>query len=249
MSKLAGRVAVITGAGSGIGRATALLFAGEGARVCLLDLSLETCSETAKMVGQSGGESLALRCDVSDEAEVISSVRRSIEHFGRIDVLVNNAAIELALPATETTVEDWERVQAVNLRGVFLCSKQAIPEMRRAQGGSIVNVASANALVGVPKHAAYSAAKGGVVALTRQLALDYGREGIRVNCVCPTTTDTPMVRAVTDEVALQAIVDRHPLPRLCRAEDVANAVLFLASDDARCVTGVILPVDCGWTAQ
>lgn len=247
--RLDGKAALITGGGSGIGRSMAGLFAAEGARVAVMDWNQETGAETARMVKESGGEALAIHGDVSEEADAESAVRQTVEAFGRLDILVNDAAIELEARATETTAADWDRVQAVNLRGVFLCCKHAIRHMQRQGGGAIVNIASANALVAVPAHAAYSAAKAGVIGLTRQLALDYGPDNIRVNCVCPTTTDTPMVRAVADDAALQAIARKHPLRRICQPEDIAYATLFLASDEARCITGAVLPVDAGWTAQ
>lgn len=247
--RLDAKVALITGAGSGIGRSTALVFATEGAKVAVLDWSREAGAGTARIVQEQGGKAFAICGDVSQEPDMEAAVRQTVEAYERLDILVNNAAIEFAAGATETSVEDWDRVQAINLRGVFLCCKHAIPVMQRQGGGAIVNVASANALVAVPAHAAYSAAKGGVVSLTRQLALDYGPDNIRVNCICPTTTDTPMVRAATDERALREIAEKHPLRRIAKPEDIAYAILFLASDEARCITGVLLPVDAGWTAQ
>lgn len=247
--RIAERVALVTGAGSGIGRCTVLLFASEGPKVALLDRNREAAADAARPVREQGGEAVAIHGDVSQESDVQAAVRGMLDAFGRLDILVNNAAIEFAARATDTAVEEWDKVQAINLRGVFLGCKLTIPHMQRQGGGAIVNIASANALVGVPAHAAYSAAKGGVVSLTRQLALDYGPDNIRVNCVCPTTTDTPMVRATTDEAALDEIAQRHPLRRIAQPEDIAYAALFLVSDEARCITGVVLPVDAGWTAQ
>jgi NAD(P)-dependent dehydrogenase (short-subunit alcohol dehydrogenase family) len=247
--RLRDKVALITGAGSGIGRATALLFAAEGAKVAVLDRQQETAAEAARLIAEGGGEAIVLVADVSREEDVAAAVAATVARFSRLDVLVASAGIDLFVRATDTKLEDWERVQSVDLRGVFLCCKHAIPQMERQGGGAIVTLSSVNGLVGVPVHAAYAAAKGGVIALTRQLAVDYGPANVRVNCVCPTTTDTPMVRAIANDAILETLGRMHPLRRIAQAEDVAYAALYLVSDEARCVTGVVLPVDCGWTAQ
>ena len=247
--RLRGKVALITGAGSGIGRATALLFAAEGAKVGALDLHQDTAAETARLVEEAGGEAIALAADVSREEDVAAAVETTVARFGRLDVLVASAGIDLFARATDTKLEDWERIQSVDLRGVFLCCKHSISHMERQGGGSIVTLSSVNGLVGLSVHAAYAGAKGGVIGFTRQLAVDYGPANVRVNCICPTTTDTPMVRAFTNDAILETLSGMHPLRRIAQAEDVAYAALYLASEEARCVTGVILPVDCGWTAQ
>jgi NAD(P)-dependent dehydrogenase (short-subunit alcohol dehydrogenase family) len=248
--RLRDKVALITGAGSGIGRATALLFAAEGAKVAALDSNRETATETARLVDEGGGgKAIALAADVSREEDVAAAVEATVARFGRLDVLVASAGIDLFARATDTKLEDWERIQSVDLRGVFLCCKHAIPQMERQGGGAVITLSSVNGLVGVPVHAAYAAAKGGVIGLTRQLAVDYGPANVRVNCICPTTTDTPMVRAIANDTILETLARMHPLRRIAQAEDVAYAALYLASEEARCVTGVILPVDCGWTAQ
>jgi NAD(P)-dependent dehydrogenase (short-subunit alcohol dehydrogenase family) len=201
------------------------------------------------MVEEAGGEAIALTADVSREEEVMAAIGATAARFKRLDVLVASAGIDLFVRATDTKLEDWERVQSVDLRGVFLCCKHAIPHIERAGGGAVVTLSSVNGMIGVPVHAAYAAAKGGIIALTRQLAVDYGPANVRVNCICPTTTDTPMVRAFTNDAILETLARMHPLRRIAQAEDVAYAALYLASDEARCVTGVVLPVDCGWTAQ
>lgn len=227
----------------------ASLFAAEGAAVAVIDRDEQGGEETVRAIRQQGHEALFIEADVSREPDIERAVELAGVRLGRLDIVVNNAGIDFAGRATDTSAEEWDRVQSVNLRSVFLCCKHAIPDMRRQGGGAIVNIASANALVGVPERAAYSAAKAGVLGLTRQLALDYGPDNIRVNCICPTTTITPMALASASEEELQAFAERHPLRRICRPEDVAFACLFLASDEAACITGVILPVDAGWTAQ
>ncbi|MDP2949309.1 MAG: SDR family oxidoreductase [Chloroflexota bacterium] len=247
--RVVNNVALVTGAASGIGRATALLFAAEGAREAILDWNCEAGGETARLIGERGGEAVALVGDVSKEEDVAAAVRATVDRFGRLDILVNDAAIEFWGKAADTKVEDWDRVLAVDLRGVFLCCKHAIPRMLEQGSGAIVNIASVNGLVGIPAHAAYNAAKGGIIALTRQMAVDYGPDNIRVNCICPTTTETPMVEAVLTEDLRRYLIQQHPLRRLAQPEDVAYAALYLASDEASCLTGVILPVDGGWTAQ
>ena len=247
--RLEGKAAIVTGGASGIGRAIAVLFAAEGAKVAVLDINLRGAAETVECIQGQGGEAVALGCDIAQERAVQDCVEAVAADFGHLEVLVNNAAVEFAAFVTETAAEDWDRVQGVNLRGAFLCCRHAIPHMKRSGGGAIVSIASANALVGVPAHAAYSASKGGLVALTRQLAVDYGPDGIRVNCICPTTTDTPMVRATATDEDLERAAKMHPLRRIARPEDIAYAVVYLASDEAACVTGVALPVDAGWTAQ
>ncbi len=241
--RLEGRVAVITGAGSGIGRATALRFAAEGAAVVIVDRDPVGGLGTSALIADAGGQSAALTADVSDEAQVRQAFARVKEQAGRLDVLVNNAAVDFEASLADTSAADWDRILAINLRSVFLCSREGLSLM--TNGGAIVNVASVNALVGVRARAAYSAAKGGVVSLTRQMALNCA-PSIRVNCVCPTTTDTPMTRAGGFDP--HTVGPMHPLQRIATADDVAAAILYLASDEAACLTGVILPVDAGWTA-
>ena len=248
--RLEGKAAAITGAASGIGRAAALLFAREGASVAVLDCDDEGGRETVRLVTEAGGKVIFQHTDVSREEDVEAAISATTAELGGLDVLVNNAGIVLMANAPNTSVEQWDHVLAVNLRGVFLGCKHAIPVMQAQGGGAIVNTASIGALVAVPVHAAYDAAKAGVLGLTRQLAVDHGPDNIRVNCVCPTATDTPLVRgAGADDAALEALARMHPLRRVAQPEDVAHAMLFLASDDARCVTGAALPVDAGWTAQ
>ncbi|MBK5293152.1 MAG: SDR family oxidoreductase [Acidobacteriia bacterium] len=235
--RLAGKIVLVTGAGSGIGRATAILCAREGARVIAADISLEPAS------GQ-----LAVQADVSDSEQVQAMVQRAIQEYGTIDVLFNNAGIAVRQTVAEQSEQDWDRVIQVNVRSVFLCSKYTIPHMM-ARGGSIINMASVVGITGVRNRAAYSTSKGAIVALTRNMALDYAQYGIRVNCVCPGFTETPLTRGLlSNPAAVAKLTALHPLGRLGRPEDIAAAVLFLASDEAAWITGVALPVDGGFTA-
>lgn len=246
--RLKGKHAVITGGGSGIGAATALLFAAEGARVTLLDYDLGAAEQVVAQIGQAGGTAAAWACDVSDANQVKQGVEQSRQHFGGIDVLFNSAGIAIRKTVADTEVEDWDRVLATNLRGSFLCSKYCL-EHFHAGGGSIVHVASVTGIVGVRSRAAYSASKGALVALTRNMALDLAGRNIRVNCVCPGFVKTPMARALMEDAArYQRLVAMHPLGRLGEPEDVAHAVLFLASDESRWITGTALVVDGGFSA-
>jgi NAD(P)-dependent dehydrogenase (short-subunit alcohol dehydrogenase family) len=247
--RIEGKTAFVTGAASGIGRATALLFAREGASVTVADLDDEGGTETARLICAEGGSANFIHTDVTREQDVSDAIDATVNGSGRLDVLVNDAGIVHMAGAVDTKQEDWERVLNVNLRGMFFCCKHAVPHMQKQGGGAIVNVASIGSLVGIMAHAAYNASKGGVVALSRQMAVDYGPNNIRVNCVAPTATDTPLIRkAGANSRALQSIAQTHPLRRIAEPEDIAWAVLFLASDEARCITGTVLPVDAGWTA-
>jgi 3-oxoacyl-[acyl-carrier protein] reductase len=246
---LTGKVAFVTGGASGIGRAIAVLFAESGARVHVADVDEGGADEAVQAITKAGGDAAASRTDVGDEEQVRAAIDACFRDFGRLDVVVNCAGIVHMAAAADTRVEDWERVLAVNLRGVFLTTKHAIPHMQRNGGGVFVNIASIGSLVSVPVHAAYNAAKAGVVGFSRQVAAEYGPRNIRVNCICPTATDTPLIRGVgTSSRMLRALAEGHPLRRLPAPEDIAHAALFLASDEAGCITGVTLPVDSGWTA-
>lgn len=248
--RLQGKVAFITGAASGMGRAIAELFAREGARVAVVDRDEENGRETVLLIKEDGGDAVFVFADLCSEDDVKAAVDATVARYGRLDVLVNNAGIVIMGGATHTSLADWDRVHSTNLRGPFLCSKHVIPHMQRQGGGAVVSVASIGGMVAVPVHAAYNAAKSGLIGLTRQIAVDYGPENIRANCVCPTATDTPLIRnAGANDENLKALAQMHPLRRLSRPEDIAYAALFLASEEAQCITGAVLPVDAGWTAM
>lgn len=250
---LAGKVAMVTGAASGIGRAIALRLAAAGARVALLDVDGERGEGVAAEIRSRGGEALFLRCDVTSDRDCRAAVSAVKDTFGRIDILCNNAGIIRRRSVVELEEAEWDLVLAVNLKSVYLLSRHVIPVMAAQGGGSIINTGSGWGLVGGPRAAAYCAAKGGVVNLTRAMAIDHGPQGIRVNCVCPGDTDTPLLREEArqlgvDEVRFLASAADRPLPRLGRPEDVADAVLYLASDMSSWVTGTILVVDGGGLA-
>src|SRR6516165_561186 len=253
MSRLADKICVITGGGSGIGQATALCFAAEGAKVVVADINPNAASETSRLIEKNGAAALAVTVDVTQAASVQKMLHKAVEVFGRIDVLVNNAGFGLAATVEETDEADWDRLMAVNLKGVFLGCKYVVPIMRRQGGGVIVNTASVLALVGVQDRAAYCASKGGVAALTRAVALDHVRDGIRVNCVAPGSVETPYwtdIFAKSNDVAAlrKNLEQRHPMERLARPEEIAKAILFLASDESSFCTGSTLVVDGGWAA-
>ena len=232
--KLEGRIAVVTGSASGIGAAIAEAFAADGARVAGIDLQPSRCE-------------LSLEADVTDEEAVRGAVAAVAERWGRIDILSTNAGIAVRKPVEELESDDWDRVIAVNLRGVFLASKYALPHM--GSGAAIVHMGSVVGLTGTRNRAVYTATKGAIVALTRNMALDYAGRGIRVNCICPGFTRTPLTEKLfADPERESRFTALHPLGRLGEPEDVARAAVFLASEDAGWITGVALPVDGGFTA-
>ncbi|MBI2114427.1 MAG: SDR family oxidoreductase [candidate division NC10 bacterium] len=247
---LAGRVGLISGAGSGLGRSTALLFAQEGAAVVVADIAEDRGLETVSMIRENGNRAVAVSGDVSRERDTQQMVAMAITTFGRLDILANYAGISHDVPLTEINDEAFYRVMDTNLKGVLFLAKHAIPKMVASGGGSIINIGSAVALRARQNMPLYVASKGAVVAVTRSMALDYAADNIRVNCICPTATETPMIRAryasMRDgEKVFQDNLATIPMGRLGRPEDIANVALFLACDLSAYVTGHTLIVDGG----
>jgi NAD(P)-dependent dehydrogenase (short-subunit alcohol dehydrogenase family) len=246
MGQLDGSYAVITGAGRGIGRATALAMAAEGAAVAALDLDATAARATATAVDEAGGKSVAVEVDVADRDAVAAAFGGL--PFPEITVLVNNAGVREIVAFADLEIDDWDRIVATNLSGAFYCTKAAYPLLRRP-GGSVVNVSSVAGIMGVPKRVAYSAAKHGLIGLTRGLADDLGSVGIRVNAVCPGVTETPLTQGYfTDERLVGDLRRATPLRRWAAPEEIARAIVFLASDGAAFCTGSVLAVDGGYTA-
>jgi NAD(P)-dependent dehydrogenase (short-subunit alcohol dehydrogenase family) len=248
--RLDGKVCVITGAGGGMGREAAVLFSAEGARVCVADVDADAAEETVSLCS---GEAFAQRVDVAEEADVEAMARATAERFGGIDVLYNNAGISPDDDASvlDTSVEAWDRVQAVNTRGVFLCCKHGIPHLLERGGGSVINVASFVAILGAAtSQISYTASKGAVLSLTRELAVQFARRGVRVNALCPGPVETPLLLNIygSDPAALERRRIHWPTGRLAKPREIVNAALFLASDESSYVNGATFLVDGGLTA-
>lgn len=249
---LDGKVALITGAGSGQGRAASVLFAEHGALIAVIDIDDDGAGETADLVANAGSEAVAIHADVSRRDDCDAMVDQTLDAFGRLDVLYNNAAIQMSGRLVDTTEEQWDATIATNLSAIFWACRAAIPRMLELGGGSIINTASVLGLIGSEGYAAYGAAKAGLVALTRQIATDYGPE-IRANVIAPGSIDTPRFRKVAAEMPdsegfLSGLLDSIPMHRLGRADDVAGAALFLACELSSYTSGAVIPCDGGLAA-
>ena len=257
--RLTGKRALVTGAGSGLGRGSALRFAEEGAFVACADRDGDAAAAVAESISSAGGRAVTLQVDVADESSVEDAVAAMVDAFGGLDVVYANAGINIVGRAADVPLDDWSEVLAVNLTGVFLTDKHAIRQMvEQGSGGSVINQASIAALRGSKAGTAYAAAKGGVISMSRQMAVDYGADSIRVNAICPGTVSTPLMESTyearaelldtpNDDARAQTIA-RHPLGRLGKPRDIANLALFLASDDSEWVTGATFTADGGFTA-
>lgn len=247
--RLQDKVAIITGAASGIGAATAIRFVAEGSNVLLVDTNSDGLATVLKSIGDND-HAQSMIADVQDESAVEACVRQAVNAWGRVDIVVNNAGIGSSISLQDFTREEFDRIFGVNLRGPLLFCKHAIPAM--TNGGSIVNIASISSTSGIPGQALYAPSKGGILQMTRQLAIEYAQQNIRVNAVAPGTIQTPMLEGGDPERmkrVLEWLMKMHPVGRFGKPEEVANAILFLASDEASFITGANLPVDGGYTAQ
>ena len=252
MEDLKNKVVVITGARRGMGKADALLFAEKGAKVVVSDISQEDCQKVVDQIEKKGGQAIAVKCDVSKKEEVDNLFRKTIEKFGRVDVLVNNAGICEFKPFIDLTEEEWDRTLNINLKGYFLCAQAAAKEMAKQKSGVIVNIASVamgQLGVGFPNIVHYCASKGGIAAMTEAMALELAPYNIRVNAIAPGMIETPMLDPIKqDPKSMEGILARIPLSRMGKPEEIADLVVFLASDKSSYITGSIVVIDGGWLA-
>jgi NAD(P)-dependent dehydrogenase (short-subunit alcohol dehydrogenase family) len=248
--RLKGKVAIITGGASGIGRESCMVFAREGAKVVIADISADKGNEVAAEIASQGGEAILVPTDVTKEDQVVRLINEAVRHFGKIDVLFNNTTWYTTVPAVEMPLEDWQRTIDTTLTGPFLCSKYAIAEMMKSGGGSIISTSSVGGTVAFEAHPAYNAAKGGLNLLMKNLALDYGKHQIRANCISPGIIETPLTaNNLSQPEKREQLLNRCFTRRIGRPDDIAYAAVFLASDEATFITGTNFHVDNGWTAR
>jgi NAD(P)-dependent dehydrogenase (short-subunit alcohol dehydrogenase family) len=252
--QLSGKVALITGAGSGIGRAIATLFAQQGARITIADIDEKAAEKTATQINRKGGNAAYTRADVSKSADTRKIVQTTLKTHGKLTTLVNNAGIESTGTVTELTEKNWDKVINTNLKGTFLCSKHSTPSIIEAGGGTIINIASVLGLIGSKREAAYCASKGGIISLTKAMALDLAPHNIRVNCICPGSVLTPTFKRVMTttgnyKTSFAQNLEKIPLKRVAQPGEIAQAALYLASDESSYITGSTLIIDGGWSAH
>ena len=253
VTRLSGKVALVTGGGTGIGRAIALAFAREGASVCVAGRRLEKLREVVVEIQKQGGAGLAMECDVTRAQEVARAVKGTVERFGRLNVLVNNAGVVHVSTVEGISEEEWDQLMTVNVKGPFLMARAVLPEFRKGGGGVVVNIGSVLGLFAVKDRAAYCASKGGVTMLTKAMALDHAHENVRVNCICPSIVETDLLKGVFDESErgqawLKARLATIPLGRIGKPADVAEMAVFLASEESSWLTGAAIPLDGGISA-
>lgn len=244
---LENKVAIITGAGSGFGRATAELYAKEGAKIVAVDFNEETVQETVTAIQDNGGQAVAVKADVSMDEDVKNFIQTAVDTYGKIDILFNNAGIYAPGTVEETDIDDWNHSLDVNITALFLAGKYAMPYLKESKG-NIINTASAGGIIGFPNAISYATTKGAVISFTRAMAVDYAEAGVRINAICPGTGETGMTKDLLeiDEI-YEGFISPIPMKRLGKPNDIANAALFLGSDQASYITGHALPVDGGWT--